>query len=34
MPDAINSPPSVVTGVLKAFEAMDFETALTYLADD
>lgn len=34
MPDANNSPSSAVTGFLKAFEAMDFDTALTYLADD
>jgi limonene-1,2-epoxide hydrolase len=34
MPDAHNSPSSVVTGFLEAFEAMDFDTALTYLADD
>ena len=34
MPDTNNSPSHVVTTFLKAFEAMDFDTALTYLADD
>ena len=34
MTDTNNSPSDVVTTFLKAFEAMDFDTALTYLADD
>ncbi|MGB5756046.1 MAG: limonene-1,2-epoxide hydrolase family protein [Acidimicrobiales bacterium] len=34
MPDTNNSPSHVVTTFLKTFEAMDFDNALTYLADD
>ena len=34
MPDSSSTPSDVVTSFLKAFEAMDFDTALTYLADD
>jgi limonene-1,2-epoxide hydrolase len=34
MPDVTSSPSDVVEAFLKAFEAMDFDTALTYLADD
>ena len=33
MTNTTNSPSEVVTAFLKAFEAMDFDTALTYLSE-
>jgi len=34
MPDTTNSPADVVTAFLKAFEAMDFDDALTYVSPE